>query len=802
MTESRRALKKVSSIINLIADDFLYLYDVDLTTEEMFVYEFDDGSGAPTRKGERCSDTFDIEMKYIADNYITPADKEEFLRVMNLKYITQTLKTEPHIDFKYHDVLDGKKYVRTARIVLDNDNPGRLYICIRDITAVEKRRSQSATDMNEKMKMISSLAKVYYGSLYINLLNDTYVEISGADKIVHQKTKNSKSAQMQLDLMCKERIYVKHLEKTWEFTDLSSLNERLRDRDFISHQFQGIQSGWLEAYFIVANRNEKGDVTHVFWTLRSIENIKKLELNQKAQLQELRDVIASSNMGTWHIELFDGEEPRMLADDRMRALLGIDKLVLTPEETYVKWYGNIKPSALESVNASVQKMMEGVRDENTYLWIHPELGERYVRCGGTAIKIGNRNFILRGYHYDVTELVEAEQLHKKELAEALEAAQKANQAKSLFLFNMSHDIRTPMNAIIGFTELLEKHADDKEKQKEYISNIKTSSRYLLDLINNILEMARIETGSAKLEEKPIDLHEFIKIVNVVFNSAFEEKHLNVEIEKSIEIPYVYCDSTKCEEIILNIISNAIKYTNEGGDIKIRIISKCDENNDGYAKVEMQVVDSGIGISEEFLPRIFDEFERERNTTESKTYGTGLGMGIVKRLVDMMHGDISITSEVGEGTEIKITLPLKIAQEEFDTKDESKQLEKVHFDGMRILLAEDNDLNAEIAIEFLQDEGFVVDRAKDGQDCLEMLIQNGNDYSLILMDIQMPNMDGYAATKCIREWDNELSDIPIIAMTANAFEEDKRAAKDAGMNGFISKPIHISELLDTIASALS
>lgn len=405
-----------------------------------------------------------------------------------------------------------------------------------------------------------------------------------------------------------------------------------------------------------------------------------------------------------------------------------------------------------------------------------------------------------------TRLAYNEELTKKneQLQEAVERVEKANQAKTEFLFNMSHDIRTPMNAILGFAALAESHLDDSEKLKDYLDKIRRSGDNLLDLINNVLTMSKIETGKTVLNEELCDFKDLATSINVSFEGNIRQKKLTFHQEMHVTHEKHWADVTKLRQIFINIVGNAIKYTPEGGDIYLSIQEKPSVRQ-GYVWIETTVRDTGIGISREFLPHIFDQFERERNTTASKIEGSGLGMAIVKKTIDLMGGEIHVESELGEGTKVTVLLEHRIA-----TKEECRLAAKKCqvFDssivvGKRILLAEDNNLNAEIAIEVLRNAGIQIERASDGEQCIAMMDSaESSYYDAILMDIQMPNKNGYQATYAIRQMKDKVKrNIPIIAMTANAFEEDKDKALKAGMNGFIAKPVNITQLIQTLAQIL-
>ncbi len=394
-------------------------------------------------------------------------------------------------------------------------------------------------------------------------------------------------------------------------------------------------------------------------------------------------------------------------------------------------------------------------------------------------------------------------MHEVKLQKAVDDARAANEAKTRFLFNMSHDIRTPMNAIMGFSELLKTHIDEKERALDYIEKIHTSSTFLLSIINYVLEMARIESGEAALKTEEGNFEELVHSLQAVFEPTVNEKHLEYTCTLDVQHKYVICDKTKVREIILNIVSNSLKYTPEGGKVAFNITEEPSEHTD-ESIYKIVVEDTGIGMSKEYLPHIYEEFTREHSTTESKVIGTGLGLPIVKSLVDLMNGTIDVESELGKGTRFEVRLPLKTGREDDAFKQEERDIEGniEQVKGMRILLAEDNDLNAEIACTILTESGMEVERAEDGRVCLQMLKERPKRYyDAVLMDIQMPNMDGYETAKAIRSLDDSRARIPVIAMTANAFDEDRMKAFEAGMDAHVAKPIDINILMHTLKGVL-
>ena len=386
---------------------------------------------------------------------------------------------------------------------------------------------------------------------------------------------------------------------------------------------------------------------------------------------------------------------------------------------------------------------------------------------------------------------------------AVENAESANHAKSTFLFNMSHDIRTPMNAIIGYADLASRHSDDPAKLKNYMENIQVCGQNLLMLLNNVLDLARIENDKTEMEYSVSDVDKDFRNCVAMFRNQADSKGQTLMVTAHLLHPYVYVDIPHLTEVCTNLVSNAVKYTGAGGTIRCNVTQKSGEK-EGWCDTVITVADNGIGMSQEFQKHIFEPFERERTSTVSKVEGSGIGMGIVKKLVGLMNGTVAVESKIGVGSKFTVTIPCRIASEdETQAKRETNPSDQKCLCGTRILLTEDNDLNAEIATELLQEEGCTVDRAKDGVECVDMLEKAANGtYQLILMDIQMPVMNGYDAARKIRRLDDpQKANIPIIAMTANAFTEDRQVALDAGMNDHIAKPINMNVLVPTLRKYL-
>lgn len=477
---------------------------------------------------------------------------------------------------------------------------------------------------------------------------------------------------------------------------------------------------------------------------------------------------------------------------------------------YLIWKNGTEPgeklTIAQSEKFSFKDTLEvacDVPNDTWYFEIEPKAGwvpQSQITFGILIAALVSGVLTVGYWQYEMQRYKEA--LYAEKIERAAKRAEEASEAKTRFLFNMSHDIRTPMNAIIGFSDLLEKHLDDKEKVHDYIKKIQLSGSFLLSLINYVLEMARIESGKATLRTEVGDAQELLGALNAVFEPAVEKKRLKYNCTLDVEHRFIICDVTKVREIVLNIISNSVKYTPEGGSVTVQI-KEIPWEKEGWTAYRILVEDTGIGMGAEYLPHIFEEFTRERTSTESKVVGAGLGLPIVKALIDLMGGTIQVESERGKGSKFEVILPFEIASEE-EVKDSYVKKEEKPYNRSkekRILLAEDNELNAEIAITILEENGFKVERAEDGCKCVELFSEKPTGYySTILMDIQMPNMDGYTASRKIRGMEREdAKAIPIIALTANAFDEDRNKAFAAGMNGHIAKPIDVGRMVRTIGA---
>ena len=442
-----------------------------------------------------------------------------------------------------------------------------------------------------------------------------------------------------------------------------------------------------------------------------------------------------------------------------------------------------------------ESMSSEFKKKNGSWFLSMVVPQSYDKNGNvTSVLIANR---------DVTSEKMRELRQEEELREAKLKAECANKAKSLFLFNMSHDIRTPMNAIIGYADLASRHLQETEKLGRYLQKIQICGKELLSMLGNVLDLARIENNKVEMEYTVSNVHECFENCVTMFQQQAESKNQMLSLTEQIMYPYVYMDAPHLSEICLNIISNAIKYTNTGGTISCNVLQESCKKED-WCNLIITITDNGIGMSEEFQKHIFEAFERERNSTASHIEGSGIGMGITKKLVELMNGTIEVKSKQGEGSSFTVTVPCRKAlKEDMLEKKNTNLHNKKCLNGVRILLVEDNEINTEIARELLTEEGCIVETANDGVACIDMVEKAEADYyKMILMDIQMPVMNGYDAALAIRKLkDAKKSRIPIVAMTANAFAEDIQKVRSVGMNDHVAKPVDMNILVSTMMKYL-
>ena len=522
-----------------------------------------------------------------------------------------------------------------------------------------------------------------------------------------------------------------------------------------------------------------------------VEQEEKYKLEARRNLE---DILEGARTGIWTIELEEGCKPRMYADRTMRILLGVPDEI-DPEECYRSWFENIEPDYVEMVQEAVLEILETGRSEVIYLWNHPDLGKIYVRCGGVPDKTFKKPGVcLSGYHQDITETMVTRKKQEQSILELLERVRRANLVKSEFLSHMSHDLRTPINGILGMLSILEKSQDDPERQRDCHKKIRVSTEHLLSLVNDVLQVSRLESGRPAEVEEPFDLRDTLEDCITILSSQAEEKGIRLMLEEvSLRHGRLIGNALHLKKILMSVIDNGLKYNRPDGSVFVRV--KENACRDGIAEYRFEIEDTGIGIGEEFKEHIFEPFTQEHPDARTNYNGVGLGMSIVKKLVDEMQGSIRIDSNPGEGSVVQIMLPVRVDETwSGDPVDEEQDVQD-NIAGMRILLVEDNEINCEIVEYILQEAGAETVTAKDGKAAVDAFeASSPGTFDCVLMDLMMPVMSGYEATRVIRGLDRtDAKAVPIIALSANTFEEDIALAKDAGMNEHLAKPVDIHKM---------
>ena len=589
------------------------------------------------------------------------------------------------------------------------------------------------------------------------------------------------------------------------------------DMDYVEYRIiqKGGEIRWLEDYGHFTQHDNEGDIFYVF-VVDATERKKRQLQEKEEQLQEqLRrlSMIAGLSIDYESIFYADLDLNRIQAyqiSHRFRHKFQ-DINTVCPfigfDSEYIQMW--VHPSdrniLLKATDAAyIRRKLSKNKTFHTNYRIIQNGKEEYLQL--RVVNIGNDNHvsqIVMGYR-SVDDEIKYELEQKKMLKDALEQAKSSNIAKNTFLSNMSHDIRTPMNAIVGFAALAKKHIDEKGKVQEYLNMIETSSDQLLRLINDVLEISSIEADRIQIEESECSLLDIIQEIQSAIMPRVSAKNIDLSLNISGLKHYtVYSDRQKLFQILLRLTRNAVKYTEFKGQVSITV-KETESTDREYASYQFIVQDNGIGISESFIQHIFEPFERQQNTTLSGIYGTGLGLTITKNIVDMMGGTIEVFSASGQGSTFTISLSLRIQNRQFQPFSPKNQKQKPASEHRRILLVEDNEINLEIEVELLQDAGFLVETATDGSIAIEKITHSEPGYyNLVLMDIQMPVMDGYHATSAIRRLENPLlANIPIVALSANTLDEDRRKAMECGMNAHLPKPVNMPQLMELVEKILA
>ena len=554
----------------------------------------------------------------------------------------------------------------------------------------------------------------------------------------------------------------------------------------------------MEIHFSATGKTEEQHCA--IFALRDVNAVVEQEEKNKLEArQSLEDILEGARTGIWTIELEEGCQPRMYTDRTMRILLGVPDDI-GPEECYRRWFENIEPDYVEMVQDSVREMLETGRSEVIYPWNHPKLGKIYVRCGGVPDKTFQKpGACLNGYHQDITEIMVTKKKQDQAIMELLEKVRRANSAKSEFLSHMSHDLRTPINGILGMLSILEQSEGDLDRQRDCRKKIRVSTKHLLSLVNDVLQVSKLESGRPTVVEEPFDLHDILENCVTILSSLAEETGIRLVLEEvDLEHSKLIGNPLHLEQILMNVIDNALRYNRPKGSVFVQ--AKEISCRGRIASFRFVIEDTGIGIGDDFKKHIFEPFTQEHQGARTNYNGVGLGMSIVKKLVDQMKGSIEIDSQLGKGSVVQITLPIRV-DVTWSTRPVDKERNvQGNVAGMRVLLAEDNEINCEIMEFMLGEAGAEVVTANDGKRAVDAFAASApGTFDCVLMDLMMPVMSGYEATRVIRGLDRpDAGTVPIIALSANAFDEDVAMAKDAGMNAHLPKPVDIKKMFKVMS----
>ena len=955
--DAYRKLKDREFVLDALSADYDEVYFCDLMTDVLHILK----SGNIVSIGTTTQYTTAGRAFY--RDRIVPESAPDALEKLSRKNLISYLTTHKELSVRYELKDDplGRRHFET-RFVHTSSDTGFLVVigihCIDEIVKEQQEQKEAVdhlnTELHAQLQIFDILSRNFKTAYLLELPSAKIKLLKCEDEHTRQMAKSLPDTffpyQAIFDVWLPTTVHPEDQAMIREALSPQRVRDRLAENEEYSGNYRRICDGRVENFRFTITRLK--DERYAILAFQNIDNIIQSHLKEAAErrareeahqkalaksyekLESMREIFSATHMGMWNIYFMDGKAPTMDGDDLMKELLGITGKDLTPEEFYDAWFSRIDTEAIPLVTECVENMKKGEKDEVTYLWHHPLWGDIYVRCGGVGRKVDG-GIIFSGYHYNVDEAIRKQKAQEDALKDALLTARHATRSKSVFLSNMSHDIRTPMNAIIGFTSLAQTHITNQELVQGYLKKIHTSSTHLLNLINEILDMSLIESGTVKLEEDVVHIPDVLRDLRTMVQGQITARSQHIYVD-TVDVLHedVYTDKLRLNQVLLNITSNAVKYTQNGGTISIRVMEKPGEK-EGSTTYVFSVKDNGRGMSPEFVEHVFDSFSRERTSTVSGIQGTGLGMSITKTIVDMMGGTITVESELGKGSEFTVTLPFRVAEgsgadttitelegaralvvdddintcqsvgkmlreigmrpdwstsgreaiirareaakfhEEYKAyiidyvmpdmngietvrqirkvinkeipiivltaydwtefeeearnagvtafaskplflselrkalsrpKEEEAPAEatpSVDYSGRRVLLVEDNELNIEIATTILEEMGLAVDTACDGTEAVTTVFRSDEHrYDLIFMDIQMPKMDGYTATREIRTFKNNTkANIPIIAMTANAFEEDKRKAIEAGMNGHIAKPISIEEITRVLKEIL-
>ena len=592
--------------------------------------------------------------------------------------------------------------------------------------------------------------------------------------------------QERLRAMTKKDYVLAQLRAKKKFSVRYQVRDNFSALKYLEIHFSATEKTAAENCAIFAQR----DVNAV------VEQEEKYKLEAR---QSLENILEGARTGIWTIELEEGCPPRMYTDRTMRLLLGVPDDI-RPEECYQRWFSRIDPDYVEMVEESVEEMLKSGRSEVVYPWNHPKMGKIYVRCGGVPDKTFKKPGVsLNGYHQDITDTMVTKRKQEQAIMELLEKVRWANSAKTEFLSHMSHDLRTPINGIMGMLAILEKSQDDPERRRDCHKKIRVSTEHLLSLVNDVLQISNLERGRPAAVEEPFDLYDTLEDCITILSPLAEEREIRLELEESsLRHNRVVGNPLYLKQILMNVIDNALRYNRPHGAVFVRAEETGFQN--GTVRCRFVIEDTGIGIGEDFKAHIFEPFTQEHQGARTNYNGVGLGMSIVKKLVDQMKGTVAVDSQVGKGSLVQITLPLQADQAWTARPAQEEGSVQANIAGMHVLLVEDNEINSEIVEFMLRDAGAEVVTAGDGKAAVDAFEASApGAFDCVLMDLMMPVMSGYEAARVIRALDRaDARTVPIIALSANAFEEDIALAKDAGMDAHLAKPVDIHKMFQVMS----
>ena len=804
--DNREKMEQNFQIIEALASEYSSVYYIDLRTEKIIPYSMNELTE------NAFGETFKKEIKYsyafelYANRFIGLKDRARMIEVSSVKNIKKSLTGKKSFSTTFINHID--RYCEMKFVKVGNQkkpNFVALGFADRDEQVREDLANQKYSDIANALSM--DFDNIYY----VNIQTNAFDEYNLKGNFIDLKIKTiGKDFFSESIANINKIIYTEDRKKLISCMNKEFLINHITLNGFFNIEYR-IMFKKTPIYYRMEVTRSQVDKNFLIFAVKNIDKETRQRLSYQNELEQnlqIINILASEYSSVFYVDLDnDSFRPYTMNEETINELGTIFKNDIPYSQAFEMYVNTMiisddkreimEAGSIENIKKQLQNKKSFIQKYRSKNLTNPHY------CEMKFVKVGFENDIPKAVALgfaDKDSEIRQEQKRQWELLDARARAEEANFAKSRFLFNMSHDIRTPMNAIIGYAQLAEKEIKNPEKAKEYLEKLNNASNHLLDLINAVLDMSRIESGKITLTEVSASLSKIINdLYNLVINdSNAHSETLTINTEEIVN-DFVYCDVLRLNQILLNIISNSIKYTKAGGTISI-IVKEVNQLSNDDSIYEFTIKDNGIGMSQEYLEQIFEPFSRERNSTISGIQGTGLGMAITKNLIEMMNGSIDIKSEEGKGTETTVLIPLRIDHKAKEKNLEKNKLEKPDINNMKILLVDDNDYNREIAKILLTDEGVIVTEATNGEQAFEF-IKNSKpgDFDIILMDIQMPILNGYEATKKIRLLPNsKLSKIPIIAMTANAFDEDKQAAFEAGMNDHIPKPIDIEKLLQSIS----